>query len=788
TLHLEEENGWREYIFRSVDKFPEQAMPRALKGTLAGRVVEDLIASYFPAAPLLVPPFLDAVGLLHVEPVLRIMPDDPRLGVYRDTFAGMLGTVEVQPNEAPDDEPGFAGSSKIKGTEEFFNDLEESKAHRLDERRFLAARFVDFLINDSDRTRDNMRWARFGEEGDYRWRPLPIDRDWAFVNAEGWVTGLVGRVYPKLVGLGPDFPPLSALTYSSHLLDRRLLQRLTRQDFVEVADEVRGAVTDSVIEAAIAGMPERWRRETDAPERIRAAVRGRREALPSIATRFYELLAGEVDIRGTDEPERAEVRRLDDGRVRVTLTWPEDDERAGEIFYDRTFLPSETNELRLYLLGGDDRARVVGEASRRIVVRVIGGEGDDEIGDEAGGGATHLYDAEGDDRLDGGPHTRVSTARWDPPEPTEGLRLGGAWVPDWGGGLGWGPAFDYGDVAGVVIGVGPTWTEYGFRRLPYHWKVDARLLYAAGDGGVGADLAVDYRLENSPLALTLDARGVPFHSFRFNGFGNDSPDVGDPGLVPQDLLAVRPALTWHIGWRDRETGETFVGGDPHAGGAGVRPLVGQLDLGPVLLWTEPRPEVGAPYAAVRSGDGSLFRAGVRAALELDRTDRDAAPRRGWRFQGATAGFPQGGDLDRGFAEASGVAAAYVPLPLGETSLAFRLGGSAAGGGAPPEHSAWVGGRTTLRGHRWQRYRGDLAAHGSAELRAPVTSVELLMRWDLGVFALADAGRVWVDGASPGGWHTGVGGGLWLSALGQAISAAYAHGEEGRVYLQTGLSF
>jgi hypothetical protein len=57
-----------------------------------------------------------------------------------------------------------------------------------------------------------------------------------------------------------------------------------------------------------------------------------------------------------------------------------------------------------------------------------------------------------------------------------------------------------------------------------------------------------------------------------------------------------------------------------------------------------------------------------------------------------------------------------------------------------------------------------------------------------VFGLMDVGRVWLDGESPGGWHKGVGGGLWFSSLGQTFSVAYAHGDEHRFYLQKGMSF
>ena len=83
---------------------------------------------------------------------------------------------------------------------------------------------------------------------------------------------------------------------------------------------------------------------------------------------------------------------------------------------------------------------------------------------------------------------------------------------------------------------------------------------------------------------------------------------------------------------------------------------------------------------------------------------------------------------------------------------------------------------------------DRSAFGSAELRIPLGTVPLLINWKSGIFGLVDAGRLWLDGESPGGWHTGFGGGVWISALGQTISAAYAHGDTNRFYLQKGLSF
>jgi hypothetical protein len=80
------------------------------------------------------------------------------------------------------------------------------------------------------------------------------------------------------------------------------------------------------------------------------------------------------------------------------------------------------------------------------------------------------------------------------------------------------------------------------------------------------------------------------------------------------------------------------------------------------------------------------------------------------------------------------------------------------------------------------------AYGSGELRVPLARVVLLTRGDLGMILLADAGRVWLDGRSPGGWHSARGGGLSFATLGNAVSLVYAHGETGKVYGYLGLPF
>jgi hypothetical protein len=811
VLHLDEENGWREYRFRSVDKYPMQGMPEALHGTTVGRIFEDQVSFLLPGAPVLVHPLLESIGVLHVKSDLYVMGDSPRLEHVRDTVVGMLGTFELKGEEGPDDTPGFAGSRKIKNTENFFEDLMSSREHRLDEREFLAARLIDFLINDSDRTIDNFDWARFGEKGSYTWRPLPRDRDQAFMDARGLLNEFViRRFYPKIIAFKPAYP-LKGLTHTSHELDRRLLQRLTADDFHDVALRVQRAVDNTVIDRVVAEMPAAWR-GTPASERLRTLLRVRRDDLPDVAMAFYRQLSGEVDVHGTDEADRFDVTRHPDGRVTVVVTDPERKVMAevtssGRVvttsdgalarsndrgaFFSRTFLPGETNEIRLYTHGGDDVAAIRGAPSSDIKVRVIGGMGDDTLADSAGGGGSVLYDADGKNTVLAASDTRVDTRPFTPVKPRSGFRLGDEWRPDWGGSRGWGPAFDYSSSAGLILGGGPRFKSYGFRRLPHHWRAAANFMVGTGNGRVGLDVEADYRAENSPKLYRLNGTATQLEAARFYGYGNETPSAGrDESLVEQTMIAVEPSLVWQIGWRAREWGGNPLRGDVDTThGGGLRPLVGEFRVGPVLGWIDPDPSpISRLTTAGVAGAQSFGFAGAQVGLELDRTDAEPVPTSGWNISADLAAYPPMLGLDDAFGTASAGGAFYVPLVRGGPHLAFRAGGSLAAGGYPVQFAPAVGGRSSLRGYPWHRFAGDAAVNGGAELRVPAGTVNFLVRSQLGVFALADVGRVWFDGESNGGWHTGVGGGFWLAALGHAVSVAYAHGEGHRFYIKTGLSY
>ncbi|MEJ2618217.1 MAG: hypothetical protein P8Z35_24890, partial [Ignavibacteriaceae bacterium] len=183
SLRLLGKDG-KQYKFRSLDKDPSKALLPELRESLAADVFKDQISSANPMAPLVVAPILNAVGVLQAVPELCIMPDDEKLGKFREEFGGIIGMIEIQP-EADDEDEGFAGAQKINSTYKLFKRLEKDNDEKVQALEFLKARLVDIYVGDWDRHVDQWKWARFIENGEKVWYPIPRDRDQAFSRFDG---------------------------------------------------------------------------------------------------------------------------------------------------------------------------------------------------------------------------------------------------------------------------------------------------------------------------------------------------------------------------------------------------------------------------------------------------------------------------------------------------------------------------------------------------------------------------------------------------------------------------
>lgn len=783
TLHLTDAHGGR-WIFRSVDKYPGERLADGIEGTLAGYLIQDQISSLHPAGALVIPPLLDALGILHVHPVQHVMPDDSRLGEFRERFAGMIGMIEEKPAAGVAGVPGFAGATWILDTEELLDRLEEEPLQRVAQHELLRARLVDFIIGDTDRTPDNYDWAGFPDDeraGGMIWRPIPRDRDWAFIRADGLVASLVARTaMPKLTRFNREHSSLAAHTASSGTsLDRRLLTGLDRDAFQREIMFVKTTLSDSLIEAAVHALP----RSYPAAHRqwIAAAMKARRDALSSIGREFYTWLARAVDIHASDDVEHLEVLRRDDGTTKVSISAASgavisegDGGASTRPFYDRVFRRTETEEIRIFLHGGDDVAVVRG-SGRGSTVRLIGGGGDDVLVDSSSAPGVYFYDGRGDDCVIRGPHTVTVSDRGGHDD----------WRVDFGDEVGVGVAIDHAETVGLVFGAGPVLTEYGFRHAPYRWRAKVFGLTDA-ELSPGARMQVEYRFEGSRSSAELDVRWSSFDAFRWFGAGNRSVHVPDDvSLVRSPRVSARSSFVWRFGEQHAQDGrpKSFLESDPVE-----VPFHGSLAAGPIVRHTTTDALPGSPFAADDGLESVLWQVGIAANAELERVDRLPDPRRGFRMRASVEGISgmlnEGGRTGSVSAEVGG----YVPLIGDGPHLALRAGGHRVFGDYTPFDAATVGGRRSLRGFASGRFAGDVGVFAGTELRVPVADLPWIAPGQVGVFGLVDAGRVWVDGESPGGWHTSRGAGVWVRAFRRAASIAYVSGEEPSLYVWLGLPY
>lgn len=797
SLHFTGEDG-RRYTVRSLDKDPTKRLEDDIKNSIVGEMLQDLISTLLPTAGLVVDPLMEATGILHSKHTLVVIPDDPRLGEYREEFAGLIGTLQLHPSEGPDDTPGFAGSRKVSGTETVWEDIEEERCDRVDARAYLKARLMDLLINDKDRHPGQWRWARLPKGDCYTWLPIPEDRDQAFIHYGGVTMMLVRRALPRAITFGDSYPDLRGLTMTGWELDRQFLAELDKPAWDEVVEVFQAELPDPVIEDAVRRLPAPYYELVG--EDLEAALKARRDALPDFVDRYYELITPQVEIQATDQDEVLHGEHLPNGDLVLRISLQSDSDGDPEPpWFERTFRHDETDEVRIYLRGGSDRAEISG-ADGRISVRIDGGGGSDTFinASDAGASKTHFYDHRGRNRFVEGKGASVDERPYE--RPTTSL-VWSRFAFDWGMQPSTRPIVGFDPDLGVFARVFHTRTYFGFRKDPFA----TRHSFDVGLASQGFTPFLGYTGTFRHVRPEIDARlALEYSGFevtRFKGFGNDFR-LEHPSSyykLEQRRLLIAPALEFRR--------------DAHAADAPeseTEPLRSELTirLGPVVKWSNTPLELNRdtyigsleepPY-----GMGSFGQVGLRGEIGWDTRDNPAYATRGLLVRATAAGYPGLWDVESVFGSVDAEARTYLTASIPSSpTLALRVGGRRLWGTYPFHESAFLGGPGRigigetdhpLRGFYKNRFAGDAVLYGNAELRLALADIRLVVPGEFGVFGAADIGRVFYSDDAPGAddWHNGNGGGFWLSFLeGRTIlSLAVMKGRDlTGVYLRTGLMF
>ena len=760
SLHLIDANGKR-WKFRSIDKDPSKVLPDYLQESFAENALKDQISSANPFAPLIIARLLSALEITQAYPKLVFMPDDTSLGVYRSKFANVLGFIEQHPDDAFLENLYVEGAEKIEDTYETIEEIEKSSNQKFASEDFLKARLLDLLVGDWDRHMDQWRWIKTENSGNVIWHPIPRDRDQAFVKFDGLLPAIAVYYIPQLNHFGEDYPNIKDLSWNGRFLDSRVLTSIEKSTWDSITSIVYSKLTDDVIKDAIKTLPKEV--YDIANEELSLKLKSRRDKMFEASNEFYEVVNEYADIFCRRQDDYVEVKRIDDASTSVIVynrnEWNLNPNTKP--YFDKIFNNNLTNEIRIYLNDGDDRVVVSGAVDESPIVRVIGGEGKDELIDQSivygyflsftpfhsAETKTYFYDSGKKTEIISSAGTSYDDSKFDEPddkiEKYEPLQLdkGHRYIPL--------PILGYDSDRGLSFGLSLARQQYSFRQFPFANQQELSAYYSTGIDKFTITYNALFNNIFKNISLKFLASGTEHYTSRYFGYGNETSyteelEEADFYEVDQELLILRSVFIYQL---TNNLNSSF----------GISAVKTETNLNTRALLTSSKfGEYGLNH---------LSSLGLNFGLEYNSIDNVKFPETGYSVVLDGEFYPKMFDLQGDFQTMNFDARAYFLFEqLNSSVLAIRIGGKKVWGVYPFYVGASVGGRNNLRGYLEKRFSGDASVFGQLELRTFITDLKLIFKSKLGVFAFAEAGRVFVKNESSNKLHPSYGMGVYLAYL------------------------
>ncbi|MEO1253622.1 MAG: BamA/TamA family outer membrane protein, partial [Bacteroidota bacterium] len=753
----------REYVLRSIEKYPENAIPAALKKTFAQDIVEDQISASHPYGAFIIPTLAEAAEIYHTNPKPVFIPDDPRLGQFQNTFAGTLALYEERPNEEASKDAHFGGGEDIDGTDTVIESLKEDNDNVIDQNFVVRNRIFDMWIGDWDRHDDQWRWAQIDQKNGNLYRPIPRDRDQAFFINEGIIPKIAARKWalPKIEGFDEKVDWAPGISQNARFFDRTFMNEPDWNDWLNQIHFLQKNLTDDVINEAISQWPEEI--EALTAERIRNGLKARREDMKRYARELYLFLSKEVEITGSDKHEHFLIEHISPSETKVTVRKRKKDGELKQIIYERTFKSDETKEIRVYGLDGEDVFEVKG-ADSKIKVRIIGGTDKDLIvngNDEERLKNVKVYDRYKSTRVQGNSKgilklsSKPEINRYDRKAFKYDVLMPlvtGAINPD----------------DGLFLGGGFQYTKHGWRKEPFAAKHSFTAIGAFATGSYQFNYDADFTdvLGKWDLNTSILLQ-EPFFVNNFFGVGNETEfdmdqtdDAIDFYRVRMDRFEANAGLSKNVGAKAK-----------FYFGSGYKTV--KVQRSPDRFITE------------RFDDNNNFKTNKYArfvtGISMDSRDQKVLPKAGMTAKAEIEHLEAVTDFSKSSTRLSAEWAFYLTARLpSRLVIANRLGTAHITSDEFDFFNANIlGGRTNLRGYRRTRFYGQTSFYHNLDLRFKIASFRsYIFPGQFGLLTFHDIGRVWVEGENSGEWHNAPGIGLWLSPLNSfVLNFNYAFGEE-----------
>lgn len=787
SLRLEDSTGL-EYTLRSVEKYPEKAVPEMFRKTFAQDLVQDQISASHPYAALVIPQLAEAAGIYHTNPKVVFIPEDSRFKEYQKPFANTMALFEERPAGDWSHAPFFGHSKKIINTSKLLEELAKDNDNTVDQEFVLQSRLFDLLIGDWDRHDDQWRWATIDSKKGKLFRPIPRDRDQAFFVNEGKLAKIWSRKWalPKFEGFDGDIDWPAGLSFNARHFDRSFLTELGRSQWLSSVEILQGKITDEVIEKSI----RQWPKEIFElrGNKIIKDLKSRRDKLKKYALEYYKFLSREVDVVGSDKRERFSIKRLENGNTHVEVFKITKEGEQGKKLYDRIFVKSETEEIRLYGLGGNDDFPISGSSSKAIRLRIIGGDGNDVIADSSRTAGfskkIFFYDREGQFEITRNNEVKDKSSK--DPSVNEYDRK----------------AFEYNRFAPLIFGnynpddglfVGGGFVHFvqGFRKEPFK----QRHFFLASIAPLTQSFSFRYQgkftevISKWNFEIDADVK-VPNYVNNFFGMGNET--------VFNKFISIN---YYRYRFEEIRLETKFSRTLGKSGNFKIGPAFQRIEM------EEPEASKDRFIEQYAAGlDYNLFNeftayAGGVAELGIDKRNDPLFTRSGvlWNATGRTmAGLNKSAG---NFSSLESALAIYYSFnKTSRVVFAARIGAGMNKGNYAFYQAQILDGKTEIRGFRKTRFYGDQKLYSNFEMRVKLLSFKsYLFPASFGIHGFHDLGRVWYkdpnnEDPSAGGtshlWHKGWGGGVWFTPFNLTVLALeLGHSNEGNLaYVRLGFLF
>ncbi|PKA84370.1 hypothetical protein ATE92_2558 [Ulvibacter sp. MAR_2010_11] len=739
------------------------------KGTFIEKAVYDFFSTTHPYMQLVINPLAKSAAINHANTQLYYLPKQPGFRLLGDNYGDQLYFIEERPN---DEQRNFEGYNRanpqdegeikqFESTTDVLEKLNEDEKYSIDQRAYIRARIFDMLIGDWDRHEDQWRWAEYKvSDDDIRFIPIPRDRDAAFSKFDGIAIPLIKMIMPDVrfwQSYGPDIKDVKWFNGEGNNLDKAFLNKYDASVWEEEAKFIQQNMTDAIIEDAFNRLPKEV--QDEASENIKQNLKARLGNIDKIAKRYGERINETVIIHGTHKDDKIEITRLANGETKVVLKRLLKD-RPNKVFFERTFNRDETNEIWIYGLNDDDEFEVSGEGDREIMIRLVGGYGDDtfKISNRR---KLKVYDwqhekAEFEDKTPAKQFTdlyETNTYFWRNFNENNNILL---------------PNFGFRTDDGLFLGASDTYTNKGFNGEDFRYKHYLSANYYFDFQA--AEIAYKGTFANIMPNWNLEAEGYftsELFATNFFGYGNES--VYDEDVVEMEFNRAR------------------IGQIKLSAGLARRTIKLQalyerfeVEMQPDRFFTpvNVNPAVFSDQSYV----------GAEGSVRYKNQDAADFPTRGLEFD-VTLGYKSNIELeDNNFG--------YASFLLGIDRRLVSSGNLVIGSEAEIKtnfgndyffyHAPSLGGNNGLRGYRDERFAGQTSFYQSTDLKWRVARIITgVAPITIALYGGFDYGRVWVENDTSNTWHTSQGGGIIFGALNSfGIKAGYFVSDEDAI-LQVG---